>query len=102
MKEKNETGFEFEGAQPYVNRVEVLDICRREQVWVGDITYVRLKGYFVYVGLRIGRTQHDILYLTQVATFYRHSTPTGCNYLYKPLSIDIAPLRGGEVAEKLH
>ena len=61
MKEKNlsvsvkrvssQTTRSLEGAQPYVNRVEVLDICRREQVWVGDITYVRLKGYFVYVAV---------------------------------------------------
>ena len=27
----------------WVNRVENLDICRCNQVWVGDITYVRLK-----------------------------------------------------------
>ena len=33
----------------WVNRVENLDICRR--VWVGDITYVRLKGQFVYVSV---------------------------------------------------
>ena len=31
----------------WVNRVENLDICRRNQVWVGDITYVRLKEQFV-------------------------------------------------------
>ena len=59
MKEKNlsvsvkrvssQTTRSLEGAQPYVNRVEVLG--RREQVWVGDITYVRLKGYFVYVAV---------------------------------------------------
>ena len=34
-----------------MNRVEVLDIHRCDQVWVGDITYVRLKGCFVYVAL---------------------------------------------------
>ena len=32
----------------WVNRLANLDICRRNQVWVGDITYVRLKGHFVY------------------------------------------------------
>ena len=61
MKEKNlsvsvkrvssQTTRSLEGAQPYVNRVEALDICRRDQVWVSDITYVRLKGRFVYVAL---------------------------------------------------
>ena len=41
----------LDGAQPWVNRLEVLDICRQDQVWVGDITYVRLKGRFVYVAV---------------------------------------------------
>ena len=40
-----------EGVHPYVNRLETLEISRCDQVWVGDITYVRLKGYFVYVSL---------------------------------------------------
>ena len=31
------------GFGQWVNRIENLDICRRNQVWVGDITYVRLK-----------------------------------------------------------
>ena len=35
----------------WVNRLDNLDICRRDQVWVADITYVRLKGYFVYVSV---------------------------------------------------
>ena len=35
----------------WVNRLENLDISRRNQVWVGDITYVRLKGRFVYVSV---------------------------------------------------
>ena len=37
------------GFGQWVNRIENLDICRRNQVWVGDITYVRLKGQFIYV-----------------------------------------------------
>jgi transposase InsO family protein len=61
MKEKNllvsvkrvssQTTRSLEGAYPWVNRVEALDISRCDQVWVGDITYVRLKGHFVYVAL---------------------------------------------------
>ena len=34
------------GLGQWVNRIENLDICRRNQVWVGDITYVRLKGQY--------------------------------------------------------
>ena len=41
----------LDGAKPWVNRVEALDISGRDQVWVGDITYVRLKGRFVYVAV---------------------------------------------------
>ena len=33
------------------NRMDNLDITRCAQVWVGDITYVRLKGHFVYVAV---------------------------------------------------
>ena len=38
-----------EGGHPYVNRLETLEISRPDQVWVGDITYVRLKKRFIYV-----------------------------------------------------
>ena len=61
MKEKNlsvsvkrvscQTTRSLESAKPWVNRVEALDICRCDQVWVGDITYVRLKGRFIYVAV---------------------------------------------------
>ena len=39
------------GCSQWVNRLEDLDICRSNQVWVGDITYVRLKEQFVYVSV---------------------------------------------------
>ena len=35
----------------WVNRLESLEVSVPDQVWVGDITYVRLKGHFVYVAL---------------------------------------------------
>ena len=41
----------LEGAHPWVNRLENLDIRRCDQVWVGDITYVRLKRRFIYVSV---------------------------------------------------
>ena len=40
-----------EGVPPYVNRLETLEISRCDQVWVADITYVRLKGGFIYLSL---------------------------------------------------
>ena len=39
------------GVRPWGNRLKTLDICRCDQVWVGDITYVRLKGRFVYLAV---------------------------------------------------
>ena len=36
---------------PWVNRLKDLEVSRCDQVWVGDITYVRLKAHFVYVSL---------------------------------------------------
>ncbi len=40
-----------EAMHPWVNRLEDLEVSRCDQVWVGDITYVRLKTHFVYVSL---------------------------------------------------
>ncbi len=60
MKEENlsasvkrvcQTTRSFEGPQPWVNRVQRLEISRVDQVWVGDITYVRLKRRFIYVAV---------------------------------------------------
>ena len=36
---------------PWVNRLKDLEVSRCDQVWVGDMTYVRLKAHFVYVSL---------------------------------------------------
>ena len=46
-----QTKTSLDGVCPWVNRVETLEVCQCNQVWVGDITYVRLKGHFVYVCL---------------------------------------------------
>ena len=42
----------------------------------------------------------SIFFYHNPSPFYRHSTPTGCNYSHQPLAIDIAPLRGGESARE--
>ena len=46
-----QTTTSIEGIHPWVNRLKDLEVSRRDQVWVGDITYVRLKARFVYVSL---------------------------------------------------
>ena len=51
VKRACQTTESVDGHDQWVNRLDALDICRRNQVWVGDITYVRLKGQFVYVSV---------------------------------------------------
>ena len=51
VKRTCQTTKSFDGCGQWGNRLENLDICRRNQVWIGDITYVRLKGQFVYVSV---------------------------------------------------
>ena len=51
VKRVCQTTESFDCERQWVNRLANLDICRRNQVWVGDITYVRLKGHFVYVSV---------------------------------------------------
>ena len=41
----------LEGQHQWGNRLDNLAITRCDQVWVADMTYVRLKGRFVYVAL---------------------------------------------------
>ena len=41
----------LEGQGPWENHLQALDICRPDQVWAGDITYVRLKERFIYVAV---------------------------------------------------
>ena len=40
-----------EGRHPWVNRLKDLEVSQCDQVWVGDMTYVRPKAHFVYVSL---------------------------------------------------
>ena len=83
MKEENlsvsvkrvwQTPRSLAGQGPWVNRVENLEISQEDQVWVGDITYVRLKHRFIYVALlmdiftRIIRRWSLSQHLTQALT----------------------------------
>ena len=64
----------LQGERLYVNRLQTLEVSRYDQVWVGDITYVRLKGRFIYVPLlmdiftRMIRAWHPSQQLTQSLT----------------------------------
>ena len=60
MREKNllvsvkracQTTRSLQGEKPWTNLLETLEVSHQDQVWVADITYVRLKGRFIYVSL---------------------------------------------------
>ena len=51
VKRACQTTQSTDDVQPWRNRLKTLEVCRCDQVWVGDITYVRLKQRFVYVAL---------------------------------------------------
>ena len=41
----------LQGDKPWSNRLQPLDVSHPDQVWVGDITYVRLNRRFIYVAV---------------------------------------------------
>lgn len=51
VKRACQTTKSLQGEKPWRNRLENLQVSRQDQVWVGDITYVRLNGRFIYVCL---------------------------------------------------
>ena len=73
----------LQGDKPWTNRLENLEVSHQDQVWVGDITYVRLKGHFIYVCLLMDvftrriRGWHISQHLTQSLTL----KPLGCVYI---------------------
>ena len=87
VKRVCQTTTSVDGVRPYVNRLKDLEVSRCDQVWVGDITYVHLKGHFVYVSLlmdvfaRMIRAWHLSQHLSQSLTLkplqqaLRHNVP---------------------------
>ena len=49
VKRSCQTTKSVDGKSQWVNRLDNLNICRRNHVWVADVTYIRLKRNFVYV-----------------------------------------------------
>ena len=46
-----QTTTSVEGTRSWVNRLKDLEISRCDQVWVGNITYIRLQRRFIYICL---------------------------------------------------
>ena len=51
VKRACQTTKSLQGEKPWTNLLETLEVSHQDQVWVADITYVRLKGRFIYVCL---------------------------------------------------
>ena len=51
VKRACQTTKSLQGIGPWSNLLENLEVSHQDQVWVADITYVRLKGRFIYVCL---------------------------------------------------
>ena len=51
VKRACQTTKSLQGDKPWSNLIENLEVSHQDQVWVSDITYVRLKGRFIYVCL---------------------------------------------------
>ena len=91
----------LQGDKPWRNLLENLEVSRQDQVWVADITYIRLKGRFIYLCLlmdvftRMIRAWHISQHLNQSLTLkpleaaFCHSVPEihhsdqGVQYLSK-------------------
>ena len=51
IRRAGQTTKSLQGDKPWSNLLETLEVSHKDQVWVGDITYVRLKGRFIYLCL---------------------------------------------------
>ena len=83
VKRVCQTTNSIDDGRPWVNHLENLHVFRCDQVWVGDITYVRLKGHFIYVALLMDvftrriRGWHISQHLTQSLTLKPLETALG-------------------------
>ena len=74
VKRACQTTKSLRGDKSWSNRLETLEVCRQDQVWVADITYIRLKGRFIYLCLlmdvftRVIRAWHISQHLNQSLT----------------------------------
>ena len=87
VKRACQTTKSLQGEKPWTNLLETLEVSHQDQVWVSDITYVRLKGRFIYVSLlmdvftRVIRAWQLSQHLTQSLTLkplkeaFCHSVP---------------------------
>ena len=51
VKRACQTTRSLQGDTPWSNLLETLEVSHQDQVWVADITYIRLKGRFIYLSV---------------------------------------------------
>ena len=51
VKRACQTTKSVQDEKPWRNRLETLEVSHQDQVWVADITYIRLKERFIYLCL---------------------------------------------------
>ena len=74
VKRACQTTKSLQGDKPWSNRLENVEVSRQDQVWVADITYIRLNGRFIYLCLlmdvftRFIRAWHISQHLNQSLT----------------------------------
>ena len=101
VKRACQTTKSLQGEKPWTNLLETLEVSHQDQVWVADMTYVRLKGRFIYVSLlmdvftrmikawQIGQHLNQSLTLKPLEAALCHSVPEihhsdqGVQYLSK-------------------
>ena len=101
VKRACQTTRSFQGDKLWSNRLETLEVSRQDQVWVADITYIRLKRRFIYLcllmdvftrmirGWHLSQHLNQSLTLTPLKEAFCHSIPEihhsdqGVQYLSK-------------------
>ena len=60
-KKKHFTTNSFHWLRKYPNRIKDLEICRKNQLWVSDITYWKSKGVYYYITLITDAFSHKVV-----------------------------------------
>ena len=89
IKRACQTTTSLHADKPWSNRLADLEVCCEDQVWVADITYIRLKGRFIYLSVlmdvftrlirawNISQHLNHSLTLTPLKEAFCHSVPEG-------------------------
>ena len=116
VKRAGQTTKSLQGDKPWSNLLENLEVSHQDQVWVSDITYVRLKGRFIYVCLlmdvftriikawQLSQHFNQSLTLKPLKAAFCHSVPEihhsdqGVQYLSKETYITTLEEHGVEIS----